>query len=548
MRLTCDTCGADLELSPAEIEGRTSVPCPVCSSDVAIQTVTLELDDGGENDALDMRALPQSLPELDTRDMSPSEVQDPTSLEFGDNEGSGASDGGGLRDDSPIARAEAKLARLASPSSRSAPITRQLVRSPVTISRRSASPWRGYFGWGAFVAVVMVVASYVAYERSRPPPPPRIANPLEKAADGWFADGTVKEATPVRDAVSIAKTKLRGSRQERLEALRMIQRGLVDDPNEPEAIAVYARVLSTLPSARDENTVALALRGITAAIGDAPNSEHRAELEEARAWLLLEERRLDQARDAAARAVEYSPTSRSAQAVRAASNVEFRPADAVPALRELVSDPEVGNDAQRWLAVALLRSGEVTEAIGLLEDAVERAPSADGLLRELYEVRYAMGDVADARAVLERLMELGIASLEDRVVYARDLARNERKAERALQVLEAGEKDEAAGALRLAELYAEKVTIASTTPGFIPDPRELSLWLERGLELAPDSPVLLYARTLADDALGREERALDGLEVANGMYPEVPEMAVELAWRLREVDQAAAGEVIDDAL
>lgn len=529
MHLTCGTCGSDFDIEP---DGRPTAACPVCGGAVAIESQVLELDDGDDSSALDAASLPDALPELDTRDMTPSAVRDPSTLDLG---GSSAS----------WARRDAAIANRSTRRSAPAPAKPSAPRR-VGVSRRGGDSWRDTLGWGIFVTAVMIAASTIAYRRSLPPPPPKIANPFQKAADQWMTGGL--EAMPTRDAVAIGKTKLQRSRRERLEGLETIKRGLIADADDPEAIALYAKTLASLPSARDEESVQLALRGITAAIGEDPDSRHRAALEEARAWLLLEEERLDQARDAATRAVERAPASAGAQMVRAAANAEFRPEKAVETLRSLLADPEVEHRARRWLAVALLRSGQVTEAVELLESGVENAPNADQLMRILYELRYAMGDEREAREVLERLVESGNASTDDRLRLARELARRDENVKRALAVLDGGLAEVAAGERARARLYAGKIFAVTTSSGFVVDPRELTEWTETGLELAPDSPEMLYAKTHADDALDRDEQALAGLEVANGLYPEIPEMAIDLAWRLRSVDPAAAREVIEDAL
>ncbi len=523
MHLTCGTCGSDFDFEP---DGRAFAPCPVCGSSVSLEAQTLELDDGAEASKLDSSALPEALPELDTRDMAPSAVHDPATLE--------------------LVGVSAPELPAAAPFTASPKTTRAPVRPAISVSRRSSASWRDYLGWGIFVSIVMASASYVAYQRSLPPPPPRITNPFEKAADQWLAGGL--EPMPTRDAVAIGKTKLGRSRSERLDGLETIKRGLISDAGDPEAIALYSMALAGLPSARDEDTVTLALRGITAAVGEGPSSTHRATLEEARAWLLLEERRLDQARDAAARAVERAPTSSGARMVQAATNAEFRPERAVKSLRELVRDEEVEHRARRWLAVALLRTGQVSEAVALLEKGMEDAPNADVLMRTFYQLRFSMGDEQAARELLERLVEEGNASTDDRLRLARELSRREGNPKAALEVLDGGLAETAAGDRARAELFAEKIFVATSSPKFIVDPRELTQWLEAGTNLAPDAPVMRYAKTLADGALDREEQALAGLEVANGLNPEIPEMAVDLAWRLRTVDPAAAREVVDDAL
>ncbi|MEO0811669.1 MAG: tetratricopeptide repeat protein, partial [Myxococcota bacterium] len=451
----------------------------------------------------------------------------------------------------PVTHASGPSARPRSPKpsseeSREARASQFTRPATVTISRRGGPNWRDYIGWGAFVAVVMIGASYIAYRRSLPPPPPQIANPIQKAADRWRDSGL--EGMPVRDAIAIGKTKLERSRLERLDALETIKRGLITDANAAEAIALYARALASLPSARDEDSVSLALRGITASIGADPDSEYRADLEESRAWLLLEERRLDQARDAAARSMELSPTSPGSRLVRAATDAEFRAERSVETLRELTREPEVRNRAQRWLAVALLRSGELAEAIRILEQGAESAPNSDEMMRTLYQLRYAMGQERKARELLERLVETKNASVEDRVRLARELLSNGGDPQAALEVLDGGLAENVAGDRAAAQLYAEKIFVATRAVDFIVDPRELTQWLARGLELAPDSSAVLYARCLADTELDRREQALAGLEVANGLYPEIPEMAIDLAWRLRRVDAPAAREVIDDAL
>lgn len=508
MRLSCGTCGAEFEIEAARAANVDSVPCPSCGNDVQIQAASLELA-----------------------------VEDlPLRTELGG--------------ETAIGYAETFDLATVPPAPKPAPRSRPNIetsRTSFRVSRTRSAPSssRSGIGWAVFVTALTVLAFYVVQQRGRPAPP-TIANPVVAMAAEWRASGV--EAQPLEQAVNAGRRALHGDRASRVRAFEFARRGLVTDPNSVAALALFTEALAFAPSTRSESRVALALQAVAAATGRGVEAKDQATLDVGRAWLLLETGNLDAAREAAQRAAERDPLSREARLVLAATDAEVRPARAIGVLKELVDDPELAGLAIRWLSLALVRSGRVTEGLSRLEAAIIAHPDSDPLQRALYELKFAIGEDDDAAAILEELARTGRASHGDRVRHARYLAREASEPERALEVLKAGLGEDTHGTSSMAAIYAEMVTIASTSERFIPDPRELTAWLESGLALDPDSPVLLYGSSLVDLALQREAQSLDNLEEANGLYPEVPEMAVRLAWRLRTADPAAAREVVDDAL
>ncbi|MEM6531514.1 MAG: tetratricopeptide repeat protein [Myxococcota bacterium] len=512
MRLTCGTCGAEFDVDPERAVDGDAVDCASCGSSVPIQTAVLELA------VEDLPALASEAP------------GNPSATEFETFELA-----------APVHVPAPRAPKAQKPAPRI-----DTTRTSYRVSSQSAGSSRSGAGWAVFVALLTVAALYIVQRRSRPSPP-QIGNPMHAAVEQWQRDDEI-EPLPVEQAVKEARAALAGDRNERIAAYRRIKRGLADDPDSFAAVALYAEALAFVPGARNQERVALALRAITAAIGRGPAPEEHLNLEVARAWLLLESDQLDPAREAALRAVELSPLSREARLVLAAADSKVRPERSIPALEELAEDPELGALATRWLAFARVRSGQVAEGLSLLERSVESASNADELKRALYELEFAIGAADKAVAFLGDLTSSGRASLEDRIRFARHLSRVKGRTEQALDVLNGALGEEAGKTLSVGQVYAEMVSIASTAEAFIPDPRELSAWLQKGLALDPDLPTLLYGSTLVDLALDRDEAALDNLEVANGLHPDVPEMAVHLAWRLRQADPEAAREVVDDAL
>lgn len=419
-------------------------------------------------------------------------------------------------------------------------------RDSFRLVRRSGVALREWVLWGGFVVIITLIALYATYLRLRPPPPPRIANPFRLAAERWKEVGVAP--LPLRDVLSQSRRSLRGSYSERLFGFRLIRRGLVGEPDSAEAIAIFATALVRAPSVRDDEKTDLALRGIASAIGRGQSKQKHGELEVARAWLLLETGKLDSARDAAQRATELDPLSFDAQFVRAATDVEIRPESAIHSLDALRKQEGIGDRVLRWKARALVRSGRVREALALLADSMSVVRNGDELKRELYLLRLAMGRTKEGLRLLEEMLEDGQASMADRIRFARYLARVESNSKKAIEVLRESLKDERIEQLNARDLYAELVMISTAARRFTTDPRDLATWLEKGIAMDGESPVLLYGSVLADRVLNRPDRALDSLEVANGLHPEVPEIAIDLAWRLRELDPVASQEVVDDAL
>lgn len=515
MRVTCSTCGSELDIDPAEVVGSRTVRCHVCHSVVVLPSDELALE-GASADGSDLQLDPGSAQTL--------------SLE------------------SPPRRPEqvsARSSQSAAPglSARSAP-----GRASVSVQRHNPRRFQGTLSWSAFVTVVMIAAGYAAYRRMQPPPPPRMANPLELEVKQWRSAGIVQRERAVAEAVALASDKLRKSRPQRWRALRAIREGLLGAPGDPQAVALFARALAELPDAQGLESVAIALRAVTATIGDDPGSDHRADLEEARAWLLLQQGRFEAARRAALSAEELDPDAAGVRLVKAAVGIEFRSERSVPALEGLLADPDLGLLARRWLAESQLRSGQVTNAVETLNAGIAVAPRSDRLMRPLYRLRLALGEREAAVALLEGMVQSRIAAIDDRIVLARLYARDENRIEDALVVLDGGLDQRDLGALAAARAWAEKVIIATSASSFSPEPRELVEWLDAAERLDPDASIVMYAGALAELSLGHQERALDALEVANGRFPHVPEMAIQLAWLLRELDQAAAVEVVNDAL
>lgn len=535
MEVRCGTCGSAFEVSDPGALAAGGIDCPVCGNQITEAPSSLELDFGGDDSGDGALDLDGDLPVLDTEEDTDTGAQAPADLP---DEESVVADG---EDPSPAAGLSA---------SSSASLTLKTVnfegRQGFAVSRRGPPPWRAYAGWGAVVVASMALAGYSAYKRSLPPPPPEMPNPLAKRAELWSEEGV--RARPVEQALATAEKNLFGGPRKRAVAFEALRAALVSDPDHPEAIIAYTDLLSRMPDAVDEVMVDEALGAVSSTVGEDPDSEFRSELEEARAWLMLEQLQIDAARQAAQKAIEVAPNRPGARLVHAAADLSLAPERSIADIEKVLKDKPDDIRARHWLAKAQLRGGFVLEAIKTLNGALKGGARDEPLLRELSRLYLALGDFDHAMKILDKLRERSLANYEDALYAARIVSRSRAETDRGLEILRQALKEPMLADVARARLLTEQVRIvveADETMGF---QREVSEWLNQGFDLAPDLAELLYVAAHADFATGRDEQALELLEDANGMYPAIPELAFLLAWRLRQRDPGSALEIVESAL
>lgn len=551
MRVTCSTCGTDFGVDSQRISPvGASLPCPSCGTQVLVGGLDLEL-------ALD---LPEELPGESGFAAAPAPaVPQPAEPGPGIASAPTLTDGAVIAEPPPDDLDDINERTLVVRQRRPVEETQPGVKLPgepsvarppggaLVFSRSASQPWRTYVGWGLIITASMIAAGVIEFVRTRPPPPPELPNPLVERAAQWRE--TEKPGLPsIEAAVLVAQRGLAARTSAGLHAAYDAARSaLLIDAEDVGAVSIYAAVQARWPDSIDPELLDETLGGITAAIGDAPRSELRPELEESRALLLLRAGRFDSARQAGARALELSPARPQTRMVAAAVEIPIRPEEAAAKLEELARDATVAREARVWLGEALLARGEVARAVQSWEQSVAGAEPDVEALRRLARFHADLGDYDEALESLERMSAAGWAFAEDELLRARILARVLRRPKPALDALDAGLAQQHVSPLNLARLLAEKVSVAVSTGQRLATDAEISAWLDRGFELAPDLPELLYAAGLADLRGGATERAIESLEAAQGLAPEQPEVALMLAWLLRKSDARAAAEVVATA-
>lgn len=290
------------------------------------------------------------------------------------------------------------------------------------------------------------------------------------------------------------------------------------------------------------------LSAITSVVGDSPGSSERPSLETSRAWLLLRAGRLEDAREAAVRAVATRQDFAPAQVVAFAASASLKPEQAVQGLTPLLNNPEVASDARLWLGEAQLLLGQVNEAIATWRGGVRDAPSDAPFLARLARLQADLGDYGAAIDLLAQSVTRGAASTSDVLLLARLQSRAMHKSKQALETLDMAQKERKGESFAAALLVAERVTVAlSVKPPLVP-PDELAKSLQSAMADARDVPQLIYAGALADLAGGQAKHAAEALEAAQTLAPDAPEIAFALASLSRATDQAGAGEVVATAL
>ncbi|MBI3178706.1 MAG: tetratricopeptide repeat protein [Deltaproteobacteria bacterium] len=291
-----------------------------------------------------------------------------------------------------------------------------------------------------------------------------------------------------------------------------------------------------------------ALGAITSAVGDDPNGPQVAALEQTHAWLLMRSGRHEAARQAADRALDLTPAAVDARFTRAVVRIPTRPEDALDELAQLAGADPLSRPIALWLGEAHWRSGNVGRALAVWEGAAQGQSQDAAVQSRLARAEAQLGDSDRAIGRIEALVQPGWASVEDRLLLARLLARVKRKGSEAVRILDEGLATSGLTPLDRARLLCEKVIVSTSGQSARASAEELSRWLDEGLAAAPDLPELLYAAALVDEELGALDRVVESLEAALELAPERPEVALRLALHLKTDDPEGAQQAIATGL
>ncbi len=417
----------------------------------------------------------------------------------------------------------------------------------VSFSRPRESAARTYLVWGGVVLLVAAGAGGFLWWRGLPIAPPEVPNPLEARADDWRKGG----GSPLKvddAAAAVIEGLASGTNAGRDRALAASRAVVGADPKSPLAVSLYARSLAARDEQLDGSTLNDVLAAITSVVGDQPNSPERPSLETSRAWLLLQAGRVDEAREAAARAVATRPDYAPAQVVALAASVSRKPEHAAQQLNTFIANAEVTNDARLWLGEAQLASGQINEAIATWRAGLREVPADAVFVARLARLQADLGDYAAASDLLSQNVARGAASLADVLLLARLQSRALHKPKGALETLEAAQKEREGQGFAVAQIVAERVTIAlSAKPPLIPA-EEITKLIESAMAGSPDVAPLIYASAMADVAAGQPKKAIESLEAAQTLAPDAAEIAFALAALSRQADHAGASEIIATAL
>jgi tetratricopeptide (TPR) repeat protein len=165
------------------------------------------------------------------------------------------------------------------------------------------------------------------------------------------------------------------------------------------------------------------------------------------------------------------------------------------------------SEADRLLAQAELRSGNLDAAAAAIDRALELAPVSVEAHRLRARIRYEAGQFADALEGFQTVARLVRLSLEERLLVARCLYETGDPAagRRLLETLAASDPPYVPAALELARREAKA------------DPEAAERALAQAEAAAPRAPAVLHQRTLHDLRAGDAARALarlDGAAVA----------------------------------
>lgn len=325
---------------------------------------------------------------------------------------------------------------------RAAPPARPRRPAPVR-----APPRRRRGRTAAGVAVALLAAAGAAallLSRARPPPVAPAPDPIAERAMLWKQQGLASAVAPGLNPKAIADQRVTAGRQalaadlaERIpEALRAFRDALAADPTRLDALAGWVIALSSQPWEEISPEDLTAAHELLAWARE--RNPERPELVAAYARLLLAvpgERNRAEALSVAWKAGALAPNDPDSRLALGLSRLHDDPEGAVRVLDAELDRP--GFDRRLLTAAARARwaAGDVARALALAERRLALDPGHPAAMELQAEILLSGGDTASAKAVLQRYAAAQPASPRPPFLLARLAAQQEAKPAEARQLL-----------------------------------------------------------------------------------------------------------------
>ncbi|MBC7792915.1 MAG: tetratricopeptide repeat protein, partial [Clostridia bacterium] len=426
------------------------------------------------------------------------------------------------------------------------------VTRPSVSYRRPKSRRNVYIAVACVFLMLNAAVFAVVSIKRRSIAPPEVPNPLEKQANTSKENskergGEKAYEQPAEIIRSVNEGLALGNNAGRDSALAVAKEAALADPRSPATINLYARALAAREDPLDPSVMNDALNAIVSVIGEHPRAPERPSLEVARAWILLHAGRSDDAAAAANEALSnnggYTPARVIALAVEAAR----KPDHAAAGLQAYVDLPEVSRDARVWLGEAQLHAGRVGEAIASWRGGMRDIPADGPFVSRIARLQADLGDYAAASDLLAQNVARDAATVADVLILARLQLRAMHKPNVAMETLDAALTTRGSDSAVAALLVAEKVVTAVSVKPPLASIDTIHAWLRPALATTPASPQLSYAQGLADLQVGDVRHASESFEAAQTLAPEVPEIALAMAYAAYDDDIDVAYEAIATA-
>ena len=227
---------------------------------------------------------------------------------------------------------------------------------------------------------------------------------------------------------------------------------------------------------------------------------------------------------------DHAGHPRTALAVAQARLADRKAQEAAQELRVLVGTHE-SSEAQRLLALAELRSGNLEAATAAIDRALELAPRSVDAHRLRARIRYQAGQFGEALEALRTVTRVSRLSVEENLILARCLYETGDPAagRKVLETLAASDPPYAPAALELARREAKR------------NPEVAERALAQAEAAAPRAPAVMHELSIHDLQAGEAARALARLDAAAASGPLPPLLRLDRAQilaRLGRPDEA----------
>lgn len=588
MRVTCSTCGTAFEANAAGVgpEGA-NYRCPTCGAD---NHVIPQVEEELEIDAEPLELADDSLLELDDDDVTVTQTyhrpnqppqagiepaaytheptpiltslaHDPTPITSfpAGYEPVHAEDGADREDATLIVR---KRGSKADPFAGLAPDEIPLVPDdePGETQPRASRPESRKVAYSRpksrrnvyiAIACIFLMANAavfaVVFIKRRGIAPPEGPNPLEQRAGDWKKGGEKSYAQPEEAIRLVTEGLLLGTNAGRDSALAMAKQAVMADPKSPATVNLYARALAAREDPIDATVMNEALAAIVSVIGEHPSAQERPSLEVARAWILLHAGRTDDAIAAANDTMNNFGGYMPARVVALAADVTRKPEHAASGLAPYADLPEVSREARLWHGEALLHSGRVAEALASWKAGMHDLPGDGPYISRIARLQADLGDYTQASDLLATNVERDASTVADVLMLARLQSRALHKPKQAMETLDRALNARGGDSAAAALLVAEKAVTAVSVKPPLATTEEIHAWLRPALAATPVSPQLSYAQGLVDLQAGDLRHASESFEAAQTLAPEVPEIALAMAFAAYDDDLDVAYEALATA-